>query len=71
MKKGFRSCYRRTRDAKAGTVSIGMVGAGRTRNGLGPFLAEFLETEGFVIAGVSGRSLERAQSNAGTLGVRL
>jgi hypothetical protein len=57
--------------AKAGPVPVGMVGAGRSRNGLGPFLAEFLETAGFVVAGVSGRSPERAAANAEALGRRL
>jgi hypothetical protein len=48
-------------------VPVGMVGAGRSRNGLGPFLAEFLETAGFLVAGVSGRSPERAAANAEAL----
>jgi len=52
-------------------VPVGMVGAGRSRNGLGPFLAEFLETAGFVVMGVSGRSPERAAANAEALGLRL
>jgi hypothetical protein len=50
---------------------IGIVGAGRSRGGLGPFLAKFFEEEGFVVAGVSGRSLERATVNAETLGQQL
>src|ERR1043166_6982309 len=49
-------------------VPIGIVGAGRTRGGLGPFLAKFLEEEGFFVAGVSGRSLERAAANAEAIG---
>jgi hypothetical protein len=53
------------------SVPVGMVGAGRSRNGLGPFMAEFLETMGFVVAGVSGRSPERAAINAEALGRRL
>jgi hypothetical protein len=48
-----------------------MVGAGRSRNGLGPFLAEFLEAAGFVVVGVAGRSPERAAANAEALGRRL
>lgn len=52
-------------------VPIGIVGAGRSRGGLGPFLAEFLEQEGFFVAGVSGRSLERATINAETIGRKL
>src|ERR1700736_4413687 len=52
-------------------VPIGIVGAGRSRNGLGPVLAEFLEHEGFFVAGVSGRSLERAAANAESIGRKL
>ena len=52
-------------------VPIGIVGAGRSRGGLGPFLAEFLEREGFFVAGVSGRSLERATANAEAIGRKL
>ncbi len=50
---------------------VGLVGAGRSRNGLGPFLAGFLESEGFLVTGVSGRSPERATANASDLGMRL
>ena len=39
--------------AKIALVPVGIVGVGRTHNGLGPFLAEFLEQEGFFVAGVS------------------
>jgi len=52
-------------------IPVGIVGAGRSRNGLGPFLAEFLEGAGFVVAAVSGRSPERAGVNAEELGQRL
>ncbi len=45
-------------------IPVGIVGAGRTRGGLGPFLAQFLEAEGFVITGVCGRSLDRSAANA-------
>src|SRR5262249_49587432 len=48
-------------------IPIGIVGAGRTRGGLGPFLAKFLEEEGFLVTGVAGRSLERAIANAQTI----
>jgi predicted dehydrogenase len=48
-----------------------MVGAGRSRNGLGPFLAEFLEAAGFAVVGVAGRSPERAAANAEALSLRL
>src|SRR5438270_13186930 len=50
--------------AQPSLVPVGIVGAGRTRNGLGPFLAEYLEKQGCFVAGVSGRSLERATVNA-------
>jgi hypothetical protein len=56
---------------KAERVPIGIVGAGRTRNGCGPFLAQFLESEGFLVTGVSGRSLERATANAQAIGRQL
>src|ERR1043166_5508495 len=52
-------------------VPIGIVGAGRTRGGLGPFLAKFFEGEGFFVAGVSGRSFEGATANAQTIGQQL
>jgi predicted dehydrogenase len=45
-------------------IPVGIVGAGRTRAGLGPFLAQFLEHEGFLVRGVSGRSVARATANA-------
>jgi hypothetical protein len=57
--------------AKTALVPVGIVGAGRSRNGLGPFLAEFLEREGFFVAGVSGRSLERATANSKAIGRQL
>lgn len=56
---------------KPALIPVGIVGAGRTRAGLGPFLAAFLEQEGFFVAGVSGRSLERAAINAETIGHQL
>jgi Oxidoreductase family, NAD-binding Rossmann fold len=56
---------------KPALIPVGIVGAGRTRAGLGPFLAAFLEQEGFFVAGVSGRSLERAAANAETIGQQL
>jgi hypothetical protein len=52
-------------------IPIGIVGAGRTRDGLGPFLAKFTEEEGFFVAGVSGRSLERATTNAEMIRTKL
>jgi len=48
-----------------------MVGAGRSRNGLGPFLSGFLERAGCRVTGVAGASLDRAQRNALDLQQRL
>lgn len=45
-------------------TTIGIVGAGRTRFGLGPVLARCAERAGLRVAGVAGRSPERAQANA-------
>src|ERR1700719_65920 len=56
---------------KAEKIPIGIVGAGRTRGGLGLFLAGFFEEEGLRVAAVSGRSLDRATVNAETLGQQL
>lgn len=50
---------------------LGLVGAGRSRAGLGPFLATFLERAGCIITAVAGRSEERALENAEELGQRL
>jgi predicted dehydrogenase len=57
--------------ANAERIPIGIVGAGRSRNGCGPFLASFFEKEGFLVRGVSGRSPEGASANAEMLGQRL
>ena len=45
-------------------ISIGIVGAGRTRFGLGPILARCAERAGMRVEGVAGRSPERARANA-------
>lgn len=45
-------------------TSVGIVGAGRTRFGLGPVLARCAERAGLQVRGVAGRSLERAQASA-------
>lgn len=58
-------------DEKTATAPVGIVGVGRSRAGLGPFLAGFLEKAGFVVAAVSGRSLDRAVANAEEIGRRL
>ncbi|HEY4283933.1 MAG TPA: Gfo/Idh/MocA family oxidoreductase [Chthoniobacterales bacterium] len=57
--------------AKAVRIPVGIVGAGRSRGGLGPFLAQFLEQEGCLVAGISGRSVERAIANAEAIGRQL
>lgn len=46
---------------------IGIVGAGRTRNGLGPYLARAFAAAGARIAGVAGRDLPGAQRAAAAL----
>jgi NAD(P)-dependent dehydrogenase (short-subunit alcohol dehydrogenase family) len=50
---------------------VGIVGAGRRRNGLGPFLAAAVEAAGARVVGVSGRSPEAASFAAAELSVRL
>ncbi|MCA8976000.1 MAG: Gfo/Idh/MocA family oxidoreductase [Planctomycetes bacterium] len=50
---------------------IGIVGAGRTRNGLGPFLASALERAGLEVAAVAGRDLASARRAAAALGAGL
>lgn len=42
------------------SLSVGIAGARRQREGLGPFVAKFLREEGVKIAGVCGRSMESA-----------
>ena len=50
---------------------LGLVGAGRSRAGLGPFLATFLERAGCIVTAVAGRSAERTVENAEDLGKML
>jgi predicted dehydrogenase len=50
---------------------LGIVGAGRTRNGLGPFLAAFAERAGLLVHGVSGRNTASAAAAATALAARL
>lgn len=52
-------------------LAAGIVGAGRSRNGLGPYLATFLERAGCRVTAVAGRSPSRAEENAAALGRRL
>lgn len=48
-------------------LRIGVVGAGRSRNGIGPFLAQAFEREGARVAAVAGRGAARAEANATAL----
>lgn len=50
---------------------IGLVGAGRTRNGLGPFLARHLAAAGARVIAVAGRSLPRTTAAAAALAADL
>ena len=50
---------------------VGIVGAGRTRQGLGPFLARWFESAGARIVAVSGRGPARAAAAAADLGEQL
>jgi hypothetical protein len=52
-------------------LPTGMVGAGRSRNGLGPFLATVLERAGCRVTAVAGSSPARAEANAAALVERL
>ena len=46
---------------------VGIVGAGRTRQGLGPFLARWFEAAGAAVVGVSGRDASRTAAAADAL----
>lgn len=50
-----------------GPLRIGVVGAGRSRNGLGPFLARACERAGAQVVAVAGRNAERSTANAASL----
>jgi hypothetical protein len=52
-------------------LRCGIVGAGRTRHGTGPFLASFLEGADCDVVGVVGRSFSRGRSAAEDLAQRL
>ena len=52
-------------------LRVGLVGGGRTRNGLGPFLAHFLERDGARVVAVVGRNDHRAALVAEQLGREL
>jgi len=53
------------------TLRIGIVGAGRTKNGLGPFLASAFEAAGCRVTAIAGRDLPGAERAAAELGARL
>lgn len=50
---------------------VAVLGAGRSRNGLGPFLAQQLEHAGAIVVAVVGRDPARAAANAAELAARL
>ncbi len=54
-----------------GAPRLGILGAGRSRNGLGPFLASACERYGAEIVAVLGRDAPRTAANAAELGQRL
>ncbi len=54
----------KSRERREATLRVGIVGAGRTRNGLGPFLARAFERQGCVVTGVVGRDAGRTEANA-------
>ena len=51
--------------------AIGIVGAGRTRQGLGPFLASWFEKCGARISGIAGRDLARTRLAASAMSKQL
>jgi Oxidoreductase family, NAD-binding Rossmann fold len=51
-----------------GAPTIGVVGAGRTRNGLGIFLARYAERAGLRVGAIAGRMPQRAAAQAIALG---
>jgi len=51
--------------------ALGLFGPGRTRNGLGPFLAQHLERAGARVVAVAGRTAERTAPAAAALAERL
>lgn len=52
-------------------VRLGLVGPGRRRNGLGPFLAAHAEAAGACVTAVAGRDLQRTEKDAEELARRL
>ncbi len=53
------------------SARIGIVGAGRSRNGLGPFLADAFTAAGATVVGVAGRDLAGAERAAAAISARL
>jgi hypothetical protein len=53
------------------TVRVGIVGPGRSRNGLAPFVAGFLEEAGLQVVAAVGRSAERTRAACADLSERL
>jgi hypothetical protein len=58
-------------DHVAKILRCGLVGPGRRRNGLGPFLAAFAESAGLRVVAVAGRDSERTRSDADALATEL
>jgi len=58
-------------DIEAAPPRVGVVGAARTRQGLGPFLARWFERGGARVLGVSGRDAARARAAASALAGQL
>lgn len=54
-----------------GGIRVGIVGAGRTRQGLGPFLARWFEKAGVRVHGISGRDPVRNRDAAVSLSEQL
>lgn len=52
-------------------LRVGIVGAGRSRNGSGPYVAQAFEKSGCILTAVAGRDAARATANAEALGAML
>lgn len=59
------------RVAASGSLRVGIVGAGRTRQGLGPYLATAFEAAGCAVTAVAGRDRASAERAAAALTARL
>lgn len=60
-------------EARSATIvpRIGILGAGRTRQGLGPFLAQWFQKSGAHIAGIAGRDRSRTDVAAAAMSEQL